>query len=120
MRTDSPRSSCGWRVAGLVFVMAAVSGLGGCLRIVRQQAPYYLDGPHQVEPPNGFLEPGTRVLTFGSKDSYSHVLTFDGIAADVWDGDLVSPSQWRKEQQARKATAAGSATPPGEPPHTSP
>jgi len=71
----------------------------GCLRVVRQEAPYYVKGPQQVEPPDGFFPAGTKVVVFGEKDSYSRILTFDGIAAHVWKYDLLTLSEWRKEQQ---------------------
>ncbi len=101
-----------WRRRLLAVLAASVVVLvSGCLRVVRQQAPYYRKGPHQVEPPDGFLDPGTHVLVFGQKESYSHVLTLDGIAADVWNGDLATPGEWRKEQKARKVAEPRGSSP---------
>jgi hypothetical protein len=72
----------------------------GCLRVVRQEAPYYADGPQQAAPPDGFFEPGTKVMVFGERDSYCPVMTFDMTSGWVWKQDLVSPSEWRKLESA--------------------
>lgn len=77
--------------------------LTGCMRVVRQDAPYYKKGPQQVEPPDGYLAAGTRVLVFGEKDSYSRVLTLRGVAAHVWERALVTVSEWQEEQRAAQA-----------------
>lgn len=71
----------------------------GCVRVVRQEAPYYVKGPHQVEPPDGFFAAGTKVWVFGERDSYNRVLSLDGVLAHVWSQDLISLSQWNQEQR---------------------
>ena len=82
-----------------LLIAAALMLLPGCLRVIRHEAPYYIEGPHQVDPPNGFFSAGKKVMVFGDKDSYSRVLTFDGIAAHVWKHDLVSLPEWSKTQR---------------------
>jgi hypothetical protein len=84
--------------AGLVLL-----ALTGCMKVVRQEAPYYKKGPHQVEPPDGYLPAGTKVMVFGEKDSYCRVLTLRGVAAHVWNRALVTTSEWRDEQRAADA-----------------
>jgi len=81
----------------LLLVMAALAG--GCIRVVWHPAPYYKRGPQQAEAADGYLPAGTRVMVFGEKDSYSRVLTFDGRAGHVWKNDLMSLSEWHKQQQ---------------------
>ncbi|MFQ5807300.1 MAG: hypothetical protein ACE5I3_12705 [Phycisphaerae bacterium] len=88
-----------WKHAPTLLIAAGLLLLPGCLRVVRQETPYYVKGPRQVEPPDGFLPAGTKVMVFGEKDSYSRILTFDGIAAHVWERDLVTLSEWSKERQ---------------------
>lgn len=92
-----------WCVRECVAAFVVVTVLGpapGCLRVVRQESAYYLKGPHQQEPPDGYFSPGTKVVVLGEKDSYNRVLTFDGVAAHVWRGNLATLSEWRQEQQA--------------------
>lgn len=86
-----------------LLVGAALLPLPGCMRVVRQEAPYYVQGPHQVEPPDGFFPAGKKLMVFGEKDSYSRVLTFDGIAAYVWEPDLLTLSEWNQQQRRAKA-----------------
>lgn len=81
-------------LAGL-FLLSA-----GCIRVVRQEAPYYAKGPKQTDPPDGFFQPGKRVMVFGERDSYCPVMTFDLIAGWVWKRDLVSVFEWDKSQEA--------------------
>ena len=71
----------------------------GCLRVVRQEAPYYVKGPHQIEPPDGFFPSGKKVMVLGEKDSYSRILTFDLISAYIWKQDLLTLSEWHDQQQ---------------------
>lgn len=71
----------------------------GCIQVIRQEAPFYKKGPHQLEPPDGFFEPGTRVWNFGEEDSYARVLSFDGRAGHVWNRDLISVGEWNKLQR---------------------
>ncbi|MBU0616576.1 MAG: hypothetical protein KKI02_02550 [Planctomycetes bacterium] len=86
-----------------LVTLTALLLLPGCLQVVRQEAPYYKKGPHQVEPPDGFFEPGTHVWIFGEKDSYRRVLSFGGTAAYVWRQDLLTLGEWsRQRQQADK------------------
>jgi hypothetical protein len=85
--------------AWVVLVATALLLTSGCLRVVRQEAPYYVKGPHQIEPPDGFFPAGKKVMVFGEKDSYKRILTFDLVAAYIWKQDLLTLSEWRYEQQ---------------------
>jgi len=95
------RAFAGRRLAA-PLITAVLLLMPGCLRVVRHEAPYYADGPHQVEGPNGFLEGGKHVMVFGEKDSYSHILTFDGISGYVLSGSLATYSEWRQQQEQEK------------------
>jgi hypothetical protein len=75
----------------------------GCLQVVRHEAPYYVEGPQQVDPPNGFFPAGKHVMVFGEKDTYKRILTFDGIAAYIWNQDLISLSEWNRARQQAEA-----------------
>jgi hypothetical protein len=98
--TRSPASA--WKWAQVVLVGTALLLTSGCLRVVRQEAPYYVKGPHQIEPPDGFFPAGKKVMVFGEKDSYKRILTLDLVAAYIWKQDLLTLSQWRdRQQQAR-------------------
>jgi hypothetical protein len=81
------------------LTLLVLSFLPGCLQVVRQEAPYFKNGPQQPEPPDGFFEPGTRVWVFGEKDSYKRVLSLGGVAAHVWRQDLVTLSEWSRQQK---------------------
>ena len=87
-----------------LLVAALIASTMGCMRVIRQEAPYYTKGPQQPDPPNGFFEPGTKVWVLGQKDSYSRVLTLDGIAGHVWSQDLLTLGQWQAEQEAAEGT----------------
>jgi hypothetical protein len=85
-----------------LLVGAALLLMPGCLRIVRHEAPYYADGPHQVEGPTGFLAEGKHVMVFSEKDSYCRVLTFDGTSGYVLTGSLVTYSEWKQQREREK------------------
>ena len=87
------------RSCTLALLMLTMLLLPGCLQVVRQEAPYYKKGPHQVEPPDGFFEPGTHVWVFDEKDSYHRVLSLGGTAAFIWRHDLTTVWEWREQQQ---------------------
>jgi hypothetical protein len=91
-------------VAAALLIGAVLVFTSGCLRVVRQEAPYYVKGPHQVEPPDGFFTAGAKVIVLGEQDSYNRVLSFDGILAHVWNQDLISLSQWNQEQRLAGST----------------
>jgi hypothetical protein len=93
------------RKYALVFLApAALVPLPGCLQVVGHEAPYYKKGPHQIEPPDGFFQPGTHVWVFGERDSYKRVLSLGGTAAYVWRQDLLTLGEWSKQaQQADKS-----------------
>ena len=95
--------SCYIGMLGMVgFLLLAPQA--GCMQIIRQEAPYYEKGPQQVEPPEGFFEPGTRVWVFGEKDSYMRVMSMDGRSGHVWNRDLVSVFEWdRLQRQAEQS-----------------
>lgn len=98
----SIRMSMSW--AFVALALACLLTLSGCMRVARHEVPYYLKSPHQVEPPDGFLPMGSKVLVFGEKDSYARVLTFRGVAAHVWNRALATPAEWREEQQTIRAS----------------
>jgi hypothetical protein len=107
-------------LAGAVLV-TAVLGLGlatGCTHFIKQDStPYFVDGPHQLEPPNGELAAGTGVWIIGEEDTYKRVWTLDGVIAYVWQGDVVTRSEWKQMQKERKEQAEREAQPfvtPGE------
>ena len=61
-----------------IRLLAALSclSLGGCVlmrgtHFVNGETPYYLEGPHQQAPPDGFLPIGTEVRVESEADSYS-------------------------------------------------
>ncbi len=91
------------QVSLLAAALLVLSVAGGCLRVVRQEAPYYRNGPHQLEPPDGFLPAGTHLLVFGEKDSYARMMTLKGAVGFIWSGDLVTPDEWRSMQKAYNA-----------------
>ncbi len=91
-----------WRRRAALAIAAALLLMPGCLRIVRAEAPYYADGPHQVEGPDGFLAEGTHVTVLGEKDSYSRVLTFGGTSGYVLSGSLATHSEWRQQREQEK------------------
>ncbi|MCA9242415.1 MAG: hypothetical protein KDA32_00560 [Phycisphaerales bacterium] len=76
---------------GLILTIALVTTLAGC-RTVRQEAPYYIDGPQQPGPPDGFLPDGTQVLVLGSAGSYSTVWADNGVIAQISTAALDQPS----------------------------
>ena len=76
--------------------------LVGCMQVVRQEAPYFKKSQHQIEPPDGFFEAGTRVWVFGEEDSYARVMSLDGRAGHIWNRDLISIFEWDKIQKQAK------------------
>jgi hypothetical protein len=82
----------------------------GCSHVVRQRAPYYVHGPGQPEPPQGFLEEGTHVLVVGKDGSYARVWTGDLLDAFVWEHDL--RPLWGTSESRKPAQSAGSGTQP--------
>ncbi len=85
--------------APALLISAALLLIPGCMQVIRQESPYYIKGPHQVEPPDGFFERGTHVWVFGEKDSYKRVLSLGGTAAFVWRQDLATLKEWSKQQK---------------------
>lgn len=85
--------------ARVVLIATTLVLTSGCLHVVRQEAPYYVKGPHQIESPDGSFPPGKRVMVFSEKDSYSRILTFDLISAYIWKQDLLTLSEWHHQQQ---------------------
>lgn len=86
------------RRASLLLILSVLL-IPGCMQVVRQEAPYYKKGPHQVEPPDGFFERGTHLWTFDEKDTYKRVLSLGGTFAYVWRGDLLSLGEWSKQRK---------------------
>ncbi|GAF97359.1 unnamed protein product [marine sediment metagenome] len=84
--------------AAALLILVVLLLIPGCLQVVRQEAPYYQKGPHQIDP-DGFFERGTHVWVFGEQDSYKRVLTLGGIAAHVWRQDLLTLGEWSKQQK---------------------
>lgn len=85
--------------APVLLILVALLLIPGCLQVVRQEAPYYTKGPHQIEPPDGFFERGTHLWVFDEKDTYKRVLSFGGTAAYVWQGDLLTLMEWSKQRE---------------------
>ena len=86
----------------VLLLVTILLPLCGCMQVVRQEAPYYKKGPHQTDPPDGFLEAGTHVWVFDEKNSYRRILTLDGTGGFIWQNDLLSIAAWRKQQQAEE------------------
>jgi len=81
----------------LVVGLAGLTAASGCSHVLINTAPYYEDGPWQLDPPQGELQAGTHVLVVGRKGTYSHVWTITGVDAYVWDGDLHSIFEGKRE-----------------------
>jgi hypothetical protein len=87
------------RYAPALWISATLLLIPGCMQVVRQEAPYFSKGPHQIEPPDGFFEPGTHVWVLGEKDSYKLAISLGGTAAYVWRGDLATLREWSRQQR---------------------
>jgi hypothetical protein len=75
----------------------------GCTHVIRHDGtPYYIEGRHQLDPPNGELSAGTGVWIIGEDDTYRRVWTLDGVVAYVWQGDLATRAEWKQMQEERK------------------
>lgn len=79
------------RVLGSAVVgMVGLLVLAGCSHRIAHTTPYYENGPHQVEQPQGMIDEGTPVLVIGRDGSFARVWTPDLLDAYVWDRDLES------------------------------
>jgi hypothetical protein len=74
----------------------------GCSHVVTQNAPYYRDGPHQLDPPNGIIDAGTYALVLGEKDGYKHLIAGTGEAGHVWNGHVVTVWEWWRMQSEQQ------------------
>lgn len=75
--------------------LAALVGLsGGCTHKVVQSTPYFVDGPSQLDPPQGDLDPGIHVLALDRTGSYRRVLTLTGVNAYVLESALEPLWPW--------------------------
>ncbi len=92
------------QVAVLGFSIAAL--MAGCTHVVTHTAPYYEDGPWQLEPPQGEIPAGTKVLVVGKQGTYSRVWTAGLVDAYVWDGALEPLSWWPKPKAEDKEEPA--------------
>lgn len=97
--------------------LATLGGAVGCLlpptHVVGVQAPYYEKGPDQVEPPDGFLQRGTKVWVFGQKDSYSRLITEDLILGYVWSDVLMKPREFEAAEESRRKNLPRLSSPDG-------
>lgn len=82
-----------WWVARVAVVGGIIVAASAGCRTVRQEAPYYIDGPQQPGPPDGFLPDGTEVLVLGSSGSYSTVWADNGVIAQISTAALGQPAQ---------------------------
>jgi hypothetical protein len=73
---------------------ACVCVLAGCSHAITQSTPYYENGPHQTQPPNGNLPEGTGVWVVGREGSYYKVMADNGVVAYVWDRALTPMHEW--------------------------
>lgn len=96
--TRPPRQPTILRLGSLLLLML---GIGGCTHVVTQNAPYYVDGPSQLAPPQGELPRGTKVLVIRNTGTYSRVLTADFIDAYVWNNSLMELEDWWAAQRAQ-------------------
>lgn len=74
----------------------------GCARIVADTSPYYVNGPNQPEPPQGFIKSGETVYVLGVWENHARFFNDDGISGAIWAPALVSPSEWDRLQESRK------------------
>ena len=71
--------------------------LTGCTHIITEQTPYYEDGFAQVDPPQGELEAGTRVMILERKGSHARVLT--GNLLDAWVNATFIRAFWEEDKR---------------------
>lgn len=96
--TSPARRSTILRLGSLLLIGL---GCGGCTHVVTQNAPYYVDGPSQLAPPQGELPRGTKVLVIRNTGTYSRVLTANFIDAYVWNNSLMELEDWWAAQRAQ-------------------
>ncbi len=72
--------------------------LAGCSHMVAFRTPYYVDGPSQLEPPQGWFDAGTPVLVIGKEGSYARVWSWSFVNAYVLDSELTP--WWKYHQPA--------------------
>jgi len=92
-----------------IVAAVAVFGLGaagGCTHVIKEDAHYFVDGPQQLDPPNGILSAGTGVWIIGRDDDYKRVWTLDFVIGYVWEDSIVTQSEWRKIEKRRREREA--------------
>lgn len=87
----------------LLAVLSCLS-IGGCALLpgthfVNGETPYYIEGPHQQGPPDGFLPIGTEVRVESEQGSYSRIWTKSGIHAYVWSPALKTRAEWLEQEK---------------------
>ncbi len=98
-RRRRPKSLAG----SVVLIVLLGLGLGGgCTHVIRENADYFVDGPQQLDPPNGILSAGTGVWIIGWEEDYRRVWTLDFVIGYVWEDSIVTQSEWRKIEKRRK------------------
>jgi hypothetical protein len=75
---------------GLASLLAVSLVISGCSHVITRETPYYVDGPRQADPPQGWLPEGTGVWILGRDGTYVRVLTGTMINAWVRDWDVAS------------------------------
>lgn len=90
------------RVALGAALAAGLLACTGCTHVIATVAPYYREGPQQPSPPDGWLEPGTPVAVWETRDGFRRVWTRDGVIAFVHHSAIVTRSQWQRIQQERE------------------
>ena len=87
----------------VVLIVLLGLGLGGgCTHVIRENADYFVDGPQQLDPPNGILSAGTGVWIIGREEDYRRVWTLEFVIGYVWEDSIVTQSEWRKIEKRRK------------------
>ena len=104
MMCRTRRFVVGWVVAIVATSLAGCSVLPST-HVVAFGTPYYIDGPDQPGPPDGWLERGTKVWVLREKDTYSYMFDQDANWSWVWSQSLITARAYAKEEKARQTAA---------------
>lgn len=94
---DSERAGRAGPSGMAVVVMLGGLLLAGCTHVVTHTTPYYLDGPYQIDPPQGMMDEGTFVWVIGQKGTYVRVLSEGFVDAYVPENTV--RALWEKESE---------------------